>query len=168
MNYLKISVGIFIALAASRFVPHPPNFTSLLALSFYVPALIGIRYLPSLIISFVLTDLIIGFHGVSLFTWGSVIVIALMSKYFISSIMTRILGSFVGACLFYLITNFGVWSLGSYGYSFNGIIECYILAIPFFTNTLISTIVFSFVIEALYKLKKTNYVNNFFINIFYK
>ena len=89
MNYLKISIGIFIALAASRFIPHPPNFTSLLALSFYVPALIGIRYLPSLVISFILTDLIIGFHGVSLFTWGSVIIIGLMSKYFISNLMTR-------------------------------------------------------------------------------
>ena len=41
MNYLKISIGIFLALAASRFIPHPPNFTSLLALSFYVPAFIG-------------------------------------------------------------------------------------------------------------------------------
>ena len=39
MNYLKISLGILLALAASRFVPHPPNFTSLMALSFYVPAL---------------------------------------------------------------------------------------------------------------------------------
>ena len=55
MNYLKISIGIFIALAASRFIPHPPNFTSLIALSFYVPAILGIRYLPALLISFVLT-----------------------------------------------------------------------------------------------------------------
>ena len=62
MNYLKISVGIFLTLAASRFIPHPPNFTSLLALSFYVPAILGIRYLPALVISFVITDLFIGFH----------------------------------------------------------------------------------------------------------
>ena len=57
MNYLKVSTGIFLVLAASRFIPHPPNFTSLLALSFYVPALLGIRYLPALIISFVITDI---------------------------------------------------------------------------------------------------------------
>ena len=44
MNYFKISLGIFIALAASRFVPHPPNFTSLLALSFYVPAILGLKF----------------------------------------------------------------------------------------------------------------------------
>ena len=41
MKYLKISLGIFIVLAASRFIPHPPNFTSLIALSFYVPLFLG-------------------------------------------------------------------------------------------------------------------------------
>ena len=75
MNYLKISLGIFIALAASRFIPHPPNFTSLLALSFYVPAIIGLKFLPALIISFVITDMFIGFHGLVFFTWGSIIFI---------------------------------------------------------------------------------------------
>tara|TARA_B100001142_G_scaffold290331_1_gene307698 strand:- start:470 stop:955 length:486 start_codon:yes stop_codon:yes gene_type:complete len=157
MNYLKISIGIFIALAASRFIPHPPNFTSLLALSFYVPALIGIRYLPSLVISFILTDLIIGFHGVSLFTWGSVIIIGLMSKYFISNLMTRITGSLVGACIFFIVTNFGVWSMGSYGYTIEGFIACYILAIPFFTYSIISTLLFSSIIEAVYKFKSHIY-----------
>ena len=69
MNYLKISLGIFVVLAASRFIPHPPNFTSLIALSFYVPALLGRRFIPSLIFSFLLTDLIIGFHNTLFFTW---------------------------------------------------------------------------------------------------
>ena len=78
MNYLKLSLGIFIALAASRFVPHPPNFTSLLALSFYVPALLGVKYLPVLVLSFLITDFFIGFHSVTLFTWGSVILIGLI------------------------------------------------------------------------------------------
>ena len=74
MSYLKASIGIFLALAASRFIPHPPNFTSLLALSFYVPAVLGLRFIPALIISFVITDLFIGFHGLAFFTWGSVII----------------------------------------------------------------------------------------------
>ena len=42
MSYLKTSVGIFIALAVSRFIPHPPNFTSLIALAFYVPVIFGV------------------------------------------------------------------------------------------------------------------------------
>ena len=151
MNYLKISLGIFLALAASRFIPHPPNFTSLLALSFYVPALLGIRFLPALVLSFLVTDIFIGYHNLILFTWGSVILIGLFSKFFLSTIYTRILGSLLGACIFYLISNFGVWSLGSYGYTFNGLIQCYILAIPFFAYSIISTFIFSAIIEGIVK-----------------
>ena len=153
MGYLKISVGIFLALAASRFIPHPPNFTTLLALSFYIPALLGARYLPSLIISFIITDLFIGFHSTALFTWGAVLFIGLLSKYFIKNITSRITGALAGACIFFIVTNFGVWSLGSYGYTLSGLLTCYTLAIPFFSYSLISTIVFSSIIEALYKMQ---------------
>ena len=153
MNYLKISLGIFVALAASRFIPHPPNFTSLIALSFYIPALLGLRYLPILILSFIITYLFIGFHGVTLFTWGSVVIIGLFSKYFIKSILSRVSGALIGAFVFFLITNFGVWSLGSYGYTIEGFILCYTLAIPFFAYSLISTFIFSGIIEGIYKLK---------------
>ena len=153
MNCIKISVGIFVALAASRFIPHPPNFTSLLALSFYVPALLGIRYLPALIISFAITDLFIGFHGTTLFTWGAVIFIGLLSKHFIKNTISRISGALVGACIFFIVTNFGVWSIGSYGYTMNGLLICYTLAIPFFAYSLISTFIFSSIIETVYKIK---------------
>ena len=152
MKYLKISIGIFFALALSRFIPHPPNFTSLIALSFYIPALLGLRYLPALILSFALTDIFFGFHNTLLFTWGSVIFIGYISLYFANSLGLRILGSLFGACLFYLITNFGVWSLGSYGYSLNGLVASYTMALPFFVNSLISTFICSGVIEISYKL----------------
>ena len=160
---ITIYIGIFVALAASRFVPHPPNFTSLLALSFYVPVLLGVRYLPSLVLSFVITDMIIGFHGVTLFTWGSIILIGLGSKFFAKTILNRIFGSLLGASLFFIITNFGVWTLGSYTYTFEGLILCYTLAIPFFTYSLISTFVFSGINEGICKLKeidKTKKISN--------
>ena len=153
MHYLKISTGIFVVLAASRFIPHPPNFTSLLALSFYVPAILGIRFMPALVISFFITDLIIGFHGTTLFTWGSVILIGLLSKFFVSNTITRICGALIGASLFFIITNFGVWSLGFYGYTIEGLIVCYMLAIPFFGNTIVGTIIFSSVIEIFLQRK---------------
>ena len=160
MNYLKISLGIFIALAASRFIPHPPNFTSLIALSFYIPALLGLRYLPILILSFIITDIFIGFHGVTLFTWGSVMFIGLFSKYFVKNVLSRVSGALIGACVFFLITNFGIWSLGSYGYTIEGFILCYTLAIPFFAYSIISTFIFSGIIESIYKFKLIRTANN--------
>ena len=153
MNYLKISLGIFVALAASRFIPHPPNFTSLLALSFYVPVILGMRFIPALLICFAITDYFIGFHSTTVFTWGSVILIGLLSRHFNKNILVRISGALMGCCIFFIITNFGVWSLGSYGYSIEGFILCYTLAIPFFAYSLISTFMFSGIIEIVCKLK---------------
>ena len=159
-NYLKISFGIILILSASRFVPHPPNFTSLIALSFYVPVFLGIKFLPPLLLGFILTDLIIGIHNTVIFTWGSVILISLASNYFSKSIISRLVGALGGATIFFILTNFGVWTTGSYGYTFNGLFVCYSLALPFYGYNLISTFVFSSIIESIYKLK-TYYNKNF-------
>ena len=86
-----------------------------------------------------------------LFTSASIIIIGLISKYFNKSIIFRIFGAFIGAVIFYLVTNFGVWSGGSYGYHLSGFLTCYILAIPFFGYSVLSTLIFSVIIETLYK-----------------
>ena len=150
MNYLKVAIGVLIVLSASRFIPHPPNFTSLLALSFYVPAFFGVRYIPIVVFSFFLTDIIIGFHSTLLFTWGSVILIGFLSRIFKNNFSYRILGVLFGALIFFIVTNLGVWLTGSYGYTFAGLVNCYILAIPFFGYTLISTLLFSIIIETIF------------------
>lgn len=162
MKYFKISLGIFCALAASRFIPHPPNFTSLLALSFYVPAVLGIKFLPALIISFFITDLFIGFHSLTLFTWGSVIIIGFGSKFFLSTIISRISGSLLGAFIFFVLTNFGVWIFGNYDFTINGLLLCYTLALPFFAHSLISTFIFSSLIEGILKI---NFIKTLKLNI---
>ena len=157
MKQLIICLGIFLSLALSRFIPHPPNFTSLLALSFYVPALFGLRFLPALLVSFVITDLVIGYHSGTHWTWGSVIVIGFISQYLSKDISSRLFGALLGAIIFFLITNFGVWTSGMYGFSVKGLIDCYVLAIPFFAYSIISTILFSLLIETGYKLYKIKY-----------
>lgn len=159
MYYIKVAFGVLISLSASRFIPHPPNFTSLIALSFYIPAVFGLRYIPVVILSLFFTDLIIGFHSTMLFTYGSVILIGLISEYFNKSILFRICGALLGAMIFFLISNFGVWLSGSYGYTFNGFLSCYILALPFFGYTILSTLVFSITIETLYKFYQKSFIN---------
>ncbi|MFH5804025.1 DUF6580 family putative transport protein [Alienimonas sp. DA493] len=43
---------------------------------------------------------------------------------------------------FFLVTNFGVWLGGDYERSWSGLLECYLLALPFFRGTLLSLAVF--------------------------
>ena len=137
------------AIAISRFIPHPPNFTSLIALSFYVPAILGLSYIPAVILSFAITDIVIGYHTGTFFTWGSVFLIGMISQSFSKTLITRLSGALIGALIFFLVTNFGVWVSGMYGYTVSGFIDCYFLAIPFFAYSLISTLMFSIIIEIL-------------------
>ena len=49
------------------------------------------------------------------------------------------------SAIFFIISNLGVWFLGNlYEKNLEGLIKCYFLAIPFFKNTLFSTLIFSY------------------------
>jgi hypothetical protein len=157
MRFFVTSISIFFVLAFSRFIPHPPNFTSLIALSFYVPVFFGLRFLPVLLISFAITDLIIGYHSGTHWTWGSVLLIGLASQYFTKNLSFRLSGALLGACVFFLVTNLGVWLSGSlYEFTLGGLISCFTLALPFFGYTVISTFIFSTIIEIVYSYCKNN------------
>lgn len=150
MRYINFSIGIFLLLSVSRFIPHPPNFTNLIALSFYIPFIFGRKFIPIVILSYLITDLLIGMHNLTFFTWGSVLIIGLISNYFKNNLFNRILGVLSGSIIFFIISNLGVWFLGDYDQNLSGLILCYFMAIPFFINTLISTFIYSFLIEAIY------------------
>ena len=59
--------------------------------------------------------------------------------------MRRIAGATVAsAILFFAITNFGVWAIDHlYPRTLAGLASCYIAAIPFFRNTLLSGLFYS-------------------------
>ena len=132
-----------------RFLPHEPNFTPLVALSLFAAANIQNKRLavtvPLLMI--VLSDLVIGLHSVIAYTWTSVLLITLLGLHNRQKAgAIRFLGKGVlASILFFVITNFGVW-MTYYPKTFSWLMECYTLAIPFYRNTLISTMLYSSVL----------------------
>ena len=158
LQYCLILLSSIGALIFFRFLPHPPNFTPVIAMAFYLPIFFGMWCIPFLLLAFAITDFFIGFHSLLVWTWGSLALISLTSK-FSNSILSRLFLSFVGAIIFYIISNFGVWFSGSlYQHSIEGLIQCYIMALPFFTNTLLSTIIFSLLIEFVVFTKNFNII----------
>jgi len=104
------------------------------------------------IIIMLLSDLIIGFHGLMIWTYGALALIALASYQLIEKEFISVLKvSLVAPIVFYLLTNFGVW-LNSPMYSFNlpGLITAYTMGLPFLANSLVSTILFSSCFYAIY------------------
>ena len=140
-----------------RIIPHPPNFTPVIVLSLYLPFIFGIWSIPFCILGFAITDYFIGFHSLMFWTWGALAFTGYTSK-FCNKIYSRIVLSFIGAITFFVISNFGVWISGTlYEISVQGLLECYIMAIPFFTNTLLSTMFFAVIFE-LFILSKFYYL----------
>ena len=149
-NFLHYSLVFLISIGVLflfRFLPHPPNFTPVIAMALYLPIFLGLWCIPFLLLTFAITDYFIGFHSLLIWTWGSLALIGLISKYG-RNIFSRLFASFLGAIIFFVISNFGVWfSGGLYDHTLEGLMKCYIMALPFFTNTLLSTIIFTLLIE---------------------
>lgn len=147
-------------LVFSRLIPHPPNFTPIISIVILSSILFQTFLITSIVflLSMFFSDLIIGLYPDIVFTYVTLMITGILFYYFFNKISYRnlVLYSFLGSLIFYLITNFFVWmSSNIYEQSFNGLIQCYVLAIPFFTNTIISTIFFSFLtLFCLDKIKK--------------
>src|ERR1035438_10223130 len=60
----------------------------------------------------------------------------------------------IGSVQFFLLSNFGTWLAPGFAYSHTpgGLIACYIAAIPFFRNTLLSDLLFTAVLFGLHAL----------------
>ena len=145
-------VVLLIVLAAlSRLLPHPPNFSPVIAMALFGGALIADRKLALImpLLALLLSDLILGLHGTMLYVYGAMALITAMG-FLLSKRRSplRIAGfALGGSVLFFVLTNFGVWLSGAmYPMTPSGLAACYVAAIPFFHNTLIATALYSAVL----------------------
>ena len=142
-------ISLILLLAFSRLIPHPPNFTPIIAvaiMSGYLFKNINMSFVV-LLASMLVADAFMGFYENMTFVYLSLFLITYIFFKLTNKINLKNLFvfGFLGSLIFYIISNFGFWFFGDlYEKNLNGLINCYILAIPFFKNTLISTIIFSY------------------------
>ncbi len=150
-----LAVGLLVLGVISRLIIHLPNFTPMIAL-----ALFGGVYLKKQqavilpVLMMIIADLFIGIDATFLFTWGSMAAIAVMGLWVRENknFVTVAGSSLLSAVLFFVVTNFGVWLVQNmYPRTFAGLIECYVMAVPFFGPTLVSTVVYTAVLFGGYE-----------------
>ena len=154
-----------VVLALSRIIPHPPNFSPIIASAIIAPMLIKDRLygIAIPILAMFISDLIIGFHPNQFIIYSIILTISLITPMHKNYVMLGMM-ALGGSVWFFITSNFAVWSLlDLYPKTIEGLITCYTLAIPFFKNTLISTFLFIGIftisikyIEALNE--KTNFI----------
>ena len=154
---LVIPMILFVLLVLSRMITDIPNFTATIALVIFTGYLIQNRLLSILVIltSQVASDLYLGIYSSMIFVYAAYISIALLSPIIMNKMNTKsvVLSSIISPSIFFIISNFGVWLTGSmYTFNLSGLITCYIAGIPFFDESLISTILFALTIFSIMKL----------------
>ncbi len=144
-----MEVAVFIILGIlSRVIPHPANMTAVGAMALFSGSKLGLwKGTGVIVVTMVLTDMIYGFHSVMWATYGSLIITLFLGRFLRKdNDIVRLIGfSFVSSLIFYLVTNFAVWAVpGSvYPKTPAGLMESYILALPFFRNSLIGDFVYA-------------------------
>jgi len=159
-NHYFWPICLILILSFSRLIPHPWNFTPVLATSIFAGFYFKEFFLSFFIVIFsmFLGDVFLGFHSTMIFTYISLIIAVLIGLFIkVLSFKNILLSGLVGSICFFIITNFGVWLVTDmYDQSIEGLLTCYVAAIPFFSNTILSTLFYLFLIKFLEKslLKK--------------
>ncbi|MCM8779907.1 MAG: hypothetical protein NC914_02015 [Candidatus Omnitrophica bacterium] len=147
---ILIVSGIFL-----RLVPHAPNFTPVAAIALFSAAYLNKRYAFTIpLIVMVISDLLVGLHDVVIFTWGGFILVTFLGLWIKKrkNVFRIISLSLVSSLLFYLVSNFGVWVMGWYPHTLGGLIECYVLALPFLRNFTFATVLYTAIFFGIYEL----------------
>lgn len=150
ISLLLIAVGL-----SGRLLPHPWNMTPITAIALFSTAYLSLRYsFLVFAVTMVVADLFLGFYQ-----WH--IMVAVYASFALVGVIGlivrknksagRVLGcTLLSSVLFFMITNWAVWQFsGMYVHSFEGLMQAYILAIPFFKNSLAGDLLYSGVLFGL-------------------
>ncbi len=154
------ATALIIVAVATRLMPHPANFTPVIAI-----ALFGAAYFKQKQVAFLLpmaimfiSDLVLGFYSgiwavYLAFVIAGFIGLTLRNKVKPGRVLVAALASSI---VFFVISNFGVWMSGLCGYPMNvaGLALCYEMALPFFRMEILGTLVYSTVLFCTYELVK--------------
>lgn len=153
----RFTLSLFLVLLGvlCRVVPHPWNFAPVGAIALFAGATFQSRRaafavpLIAMLLGDVFMELLTGdgLHVLMPVVYGTyalITALGILIRDRRDSIPVIGAGATVGAILFFITTNFAVWATGStYSETLEGLVACYVAAIPYFGRTLASDLIFS-------------------------
>ena len=138
----EVLIGMILAAAFSRLIPHPPDLTSIGALALFGGARFTDRRAAFLVpfAALLLSDLCLGLYPHMGWVYGSFALTVCLGRWLQPRRGAwRIAGAtLLSSILFFVIADFGVWLDGSlYTKDLAGLAACYVAALPFFGNMLL-------------------------------
>ncbi len=161
---------LIIAVALTRLIPHPPNFSPVEAMALFGGAYFAKRSWAILapLIALFISDLALGlmmggdyFHyfvsAGFLLVYFTIAALSFLGFGLRNKISVLRVASYgiAGSVIFFLVTNFGVWFGSSfYPQTINGLMAAYVAGLPFLQNGVFGTLLYSAVLFGGYELLK--------------
>lgn len=101
-----------------------------------------------------------GFHPVMPFVYGGFLVAVLIGMVIKNNVkpLPLVGAGVLSSAVFFILTNFGVWATGGYPQTVDGLITCYVAAIPFFHYSLAGDLFFIGVLFGGFEFVKSRYL----------
>ena len=169
-NTIYLITGIIFIGVISRLIPNNiPNFSAIGAVALFAGRYIKniqLRYIIP-ITAMCISDLLLSFSGIGLANpivhtsvYGSfalTVLLGAVDSKKLSKFVSIPIASVFAALVFFIITNFAVWLNGWYGYTLEGLLTCYTVAIPYFGNTILGNLTYSAILFGSYEFFKLKY-----------
>ena len=157
----KVIIAYIIIGILGRLIPHPVNVTPLNSLCLFAGSKLSrLMAVISMLLCIIISDMGLAYlHGYPIFgVWsfftytGFVAIVLLGSRLIQGSSVGKLLVYVIASSLgFWLWTNLGSWLVSPYyTKTINGLITCYIAALPFLRNSLLGNLAWATVIFGLY------------------
>lgn len=146
--YGVIAVLLILGISA-RLLPHPANFAPIGAIAMFSALYVPRRFaLVVPVIALFISDIVIGLYDwrIMVAVYGSSLVMGVFGLIACRRrSVTRVLGyTLLGSLAFFFITNAAVWLFGTmYPHTLSGLMESYVMAIPFFRNSIAGDIFYT-------------------------
>ena len=158
MTFKRVILAIIILMAAlSRLLPHPPNFTPIMAMCLLGGVYFKNRQFAVLVplLAMMVSDLVLGFHGMMIWVYSSIVVISLSASLLKPKMMNLGFASLGSSFFFFVVTNFGVWSTSSfYPKTLMGLGACYTAGLPFLQNAMVGDLMYVGILFGVFELAK--------------
>jgi len=165
INPRLLALVLFIlSAAATRLLPHPPNLTAVTAMALFGGAYFADRRwaFAAPLLALLLSDLVLGFYPhMEVPYLGFIITVCIGLGLQKRRTAGRILGAtLLSSVVFFLLTNFGDWLLRveqPYPKTLDGLIACYVNAVPFFRNSLLGDLLYATLLFGGFRLLENRF-----------
>lgn len=153
-----IAITLLVVTVASRLVPHPWNFTPMIAVALFAGARLERTWTAVVAVAacLALGDLAVGVFPYDGMAWVYVpmLAIALVGRVLVKrrTVTATIIAALGAGFLFFVVSNFGVWLGSMYPHTLAGLGECYTAALPFYRNQIVGDLVFTGALFGLHAL----------------